>query len=150
MSSVPTFVVAVDFSETSRQMLEVAIREAQAHDARIVLVHAFHGRMKIGMVYRDAALDPIRELEQELKLDEAVELSTEWAEVARQAGVDVETVAREETPASLILDVADEVDADRIIMGRAGHGAIAEFVMGSTSKQVVKKAKVPVLVVPKQ
>ncbi len=144
----PTYVVAVDFSKTSRQALDEAISRAQADRASLILVHAFNAGFRLAMVYQDGALDPLLELEQEMKLDEAIELTTLWAQPARDTGLEVEVVAQEEDAARLVLDVAKEHDADLVIVGREGHRPIRDFFIGSTADAIVRKSRCPVLVVP--
>lgn len=50
-------------------------------------------------------------------------------------------------PATLLLRVADEVDADMIVVGAAGHNAVYRVVLGSTTEHVARNAKCSVLVV---
>lgn len=144
----PTYLVAIDFSKTSRQVLDLASAWAHQDKADLVLVHAFASGFRLGMVYEDEPLDPIGQLEQEMKLDEAVEFTTKWAGLLRADGLQVTTVAKEADAARLILEQAKEHDPDMIILGRAGHGAIREFFLGSTADAVVRRAEVPVVVVP--
>ncbi len=144
----PTFVVPVDFSEKAHKMLDIAISHATQHKAKIVLVHAFEPGIQLGSIYTDGALDPIRDLQAELQMDEAIELTTNWAQPFREANLDVETVAKEGRPGHVIVDVAKEVKSDMIVIGRAGRGAISEYFFGSTADYVVRHAPCPVLVVP--
>jgi nucleotide-binding universal stress UspA family protein len=46
-----------------------------------------------------------------------------------------------------ILDAAEEMDADLIVMGAHAHGPIGRVFFGSTSSHVVRQASCPVLVV---
>jgi nucleotide-binding universal stress UspA family protein len=46
-----------------------------------------------------------------------------------------------------ILDVADSVVADLIVVGNRGHGALSRMALGSVSEAVVRQATHPVLVV---
>ncbi len=144
----PTYVAAVDFSKCSRQALDVAIARAQADNAELLMVHAFNAGFRLAMVYQDGAIDPLLQLEQEMKLDEAIELTTKWAQPAREGGLSVEVIAREDDAARLVLDVAAERKADLIIVGREGHRTLHNFFIGSTADTIVKKSKCPVLVVP--
>jgi len=49
-------------------------------------------------------------------------------------------------PASVILTVADEVDADLVVLGSRGHGPIASMLLGSVSAEVADQARRSVLV----
>jgi nucleotide-binding universal stress UspA family protein len=48
----------------------------------------------------------------------------------------------------MIVHVADEVDADVVVVGSHGHGWFKRMVIGSTSQYVVNHSNRPVLVVP--
>lgn len=47
-----------------------------------------------------------------------------------------------------ILSVRKSEDCDLIVMGHGKYNALAEAVIGSTTKSILKKSKVPVLVIP--
>ncbi len=47
-----------------------------------------------------------------------------------------------------VLHQAEEQNADLIVMGSHGHGALYHFLVGSVTAGVVRGAKCPVLVVP--
>jgi len=50
-------------------------------------------------------------------------------------------------PAEAILDTADEIDADLIVVGSRGLGRAARFIRGSVSTRVVNNATASVLVI---
>lgn len=54
----------------------------------------------------------------------------------------------EGTPWKTILRVADEIDADVIVMGTRTHSAMGQFLMGSTANKVMHNSKRPILIVP--
>jgi nucleotide-binding universal stress UspA family protein len=55
----------------------------------------------------------------------------------------------ENTPAAAISDTAEKENADVVVVGRRGIGAIRSFFMGSVSLKVLELCECPVLVVPK-
>ena len=59
----------------------------------------------------------------------------------------VRTVVHEGDPASAILAVAKEADADLIVMGRRGLGDLAGLLLGSVSQKVTHLAECACLTV---
>lgn len=51
-------------------------------------------------------------------------------------------------PVDVIIETAEKMHCDIIVMGTQGHGGLARMMMGSTAQKVIKQSKVPVLVVP--
>ena len=50
-------------------------------------------------------------------------------------------------PAEVILQTAEELQIDLIVMGTHGQGILADVLIGSTARRVVKQSSIPVLVV---
>ena len=59
----------------------------------------------------------------------------------------VDALVREGDPQSIILDLAEELQADAIAMSSHGRGGVTRAVLGSVAEHVVQHATVPVLVV---
>jgi len=51
-------------------------------------------------------------------------------------------------PAEEILDMADELSCDMIIMGTHGKGVLGHTFLGSTAKKVLRRTRIPILVIP--
>jgi nucleotide-binding universal stress UspA family protein len=64
------------------------------------------------------------------------------------AGLRYRTELRYGSPVGAILDLADETDADMIVLGSRGLGGFPELLLGSTSSQVSQHSRRPVLIVP--
>ena len=73
-------------------------------------------------------------------LDEALEL-------AEERGIEARSRLLVGGPATRIVAFADEIDADLVVLGSRGLGAIGSTLLGSVSRKVLHDAKRPVLIV---
>lgn len=64
---------------------------------------------------------------------------------AKGIGYTTEVVLGE--PAAMLMDVAEEIDADLVLIGARGMGALESVLVGSVSKVVISRCTKPVLVV---
>jgi nucleotide-binding universal stress UspA family protein len=136
-------VIGVDDSDAAKVALQLGLHEASIRGSRARAVHAWMPSTAVpvtgpGMI---APLEtrPFQEAAEKLLHDVV-------AAVAGDAADSVEHVVVEAPAGQGILDNAH--DAELIVVGRRGLGAIGSFVMGSVSSHVVKHATCPVLVVP--
>jgi nucleotide-binding universal stress UspA family protein len=67
-------------------------------------------------------------------------------QVLAGVGREVDAVVKVGRPASTIVDVSREVEADVVVLGSRGHGAVSSAVLGSVAAEVVDYAPCPVLV----
>ena len=69
------------------------------------------------------------------------------AELAREAGVQTRAYPRQGDPADAILDVAEETEADLIIVGNKGMTGAKRFLLGSVPNKVSHHAPCSVLII---
>jgi nucleotide-binding universal stress UspA family protein len=74
-------------------------------------------------------------------------LEAEVREV-RARGVGVQVIVRSGDPAATLLEVAEDVDADLVVVGTRGRGGTDELLLGSVARTVADRARRPTLVVP--
>jgi nucleotide-binding universal stress UspA family protein len=65
-----------------------------------------------------------------------------------ERGAEIETVEAGGLPTLVILEQAQRLAADYIVMGSHGHGAIYDLLIGGTTHAILKRARCPVVVVP--
>ncbi len=70
------------------------------------------------------------------------------AERLRNAGVEATALLVHGATVETILQEASDVDADMIVVGSHGKGAMHQLLLGSISKGVLHKSSLPVLVIP--
>jgi nucleotide-binding universal stress UspA family protein len=138
MEPIKTILVPVDFEAASLAALRTALELARPNEANVVLLHAFSVPPYVYRGISEALLKQIRDQARDAALRPLNDLRSRWG---------VETLLREGDPATQVLRVADEIGADRIVMGTHGHRGFDRFMFGSVAEAVVRKSKVPVMVV---
>jgi len=140
-----TVLFPTDGSKGSERAAESAIETAAAHDATLHVLHVvdedvYEAYSGDEYVHDREGLESA--LEQEGQ--DAVE---EVADDARSAGVDVVTTVKHGTPHSDVVEHADEIDADLIVMGTKERAGEYRQLLGSVTDRVLRTASVPVTVV---
>lgn len=133
-----TVLFPVDRSREAREAAEKVVNIVQTYQARLVVMSVvetiqegqepFHPEM--------TSSDTVTQL-----LDEAKSMFA-------QQGIEVKTIQREGHPAFTICDVADEIDADLIVIGCRGTGLTEEGTTDSVSNRIINLSPCPILVVP--
>jgi nucleotide-binding universal stress UspA family protein len=72
---------------------------------------------------------------------------TEALRLAEEAGVDANAELLRGDAVDEIVAYADTIDADLIVVGSRGHGALTSALLGSVSRGILREARRPVLVV---
>ena len=141
-----SIVVGTDGSETAGQAVTKAIELAQAVGASIELVSAYEPVSKQRL--RDEARQAPGDLQWMVNPREDVEATLgEASDRIEAAGVEVETHAREGDPADAILDVAEEQEADLIVVGNKGMTGAKRFLLGSVPNKVSHHAPCSVMII---
>jgi nucleotide-binding universal stress UspA family protein len=132
--------VAVDFGEASQEALEVAIDLSIANDADLTLIHAWEipAYAYAGMAYLPTDLWSSIELAGKDQLASTLAL-------VRKRVPSAQSVFASGEPARQVLDVADRVNADLIVMGTHGRRGVSRALLGSVAERVVRMSPVPVL-----
>ena len=84
----------------------------------------------------------------EIARDLAEERVTMGSDLAREAGFEAQGRTAGGKPWRAICDVADEIDAEPIVVGARGLSRVQSALLGSVSAAVVQHARRPALVVP--
>jgi nucleotide-binding universal stress UspA family protein len=141
-----SIVVGTDGSETAGEAVRQATDLAKAVGAKINVVSAFEpvGNQRL----REERTQVPDDMQWMVNAREDVEATLRSAkEQIEEAGVDVETFARQGDPADAILDVAEENNADLIIVGNKGMTGAKRFLLGSVPNKVSHHAPCSVLII---
>lgn len=132
-----TILFPLDKSREARDAAQMVADLVKIHCSRLILLSV----VEKNPAEPDAA-DAMASPEEVAKLLEAAH------ELFAQQGIDTETIEREGMPSFTICDVADEVNADLIVMGCRGLGLTTEGAAESVTARVTNLSPCPVLVVP--
>ena len=141
-----SIVVGTDGSETATEAVKQAVELAAATKAKVELVSAYEPVSNTRL--REEATQVPGDLQWAVNPREDVDATLgEAAEMAANAGVEVQIFARQGDPADAILDVAEETKADLIIVGNKGMTGARRFLLGSVPNKVSHHAPCSVLII---
>jgi nucleotide-binding universal stress UspA family protein len=141
-----SIVVGTDGSQSAGEAVRQAVALAARLGARVEIVSAYEPVSR-SRLRREAQPLP-EDLEWIVNPREEVDATLrEAAATAQAAGVAAETYARQGDPADAILDVAEERDADLIVVGNRGMTGARRFLLGSVPNRVSHHAPCSVLII---
>ena len=141
MNPIKTILVTTDFSETSHKAFDHAREIAEKFGARLVLVHVEEDRLPpLVLEYTEVDLGQLLARQKEHALEKL-------AELAPELGPDVMVQVVAGTPHVEIVNLAEELQADLIVMATHGRGFVGHAILGSTAERVLRHSPCPVLIV---
>jgi nucleotide-binding universal stress UspA family protein len=138
MLNLKTILHPTNFSDRSQHALRLACELAEDYDAHLIVLHVANVPTA-GFVEGVVIADP-----------------EEWNRIGREQldrlelphmSAPVDRWLEQGEPVAVILDVAQEAEADLIVMGTHGRTGVGRLLIGSVAEQVLRKAACPVLTV---
>ncbi len=142
---IATIVVGVDGSNTSLRAAEKAAALARANLAKLFLVTVV--RPPEGWWGIGGAPPPPEALSAALA-EGRREVLAETESKLDLEGIDYETIEELGDPATRLMAVCDDQNADLLVIGRRGAGLFERVILGSVADRICHLAPCPVLVVP--
>jgi nucleotide-binding universal stress UspA family protein len=164
---IESILYATDLSENARYAFAYAMSLADRYQAKLVLLHVLPeessalDKSVIGYISEDqwnaikeSHFQDAKEALIGKRQDRTLvrNILNQFSEKARSdfgenAIPSDEVIVRRGNPVEVILKTAEENKCDLIVMGTHGRGALADAMMGSTARRVVRRSQTPVLVV---
>ena len=135
----------MDFNKNEEPLIDKALDLAKAFDSKLWLVHIaapdpdFVG-YEVGPQYiRDSRA---AELRKEHKLIQ------EYTNKLKQKGVNTEGLLLQGATIEIVIKESKKLNIELIIAGHHEHGFLYKAFVGSVSDGILKKSKIPVLLIP--
>jgi len=150
--------IATDLTKNSEHAFKHAVLLARHSKARIHLLHVVPGidagfRSYVSSIMGEGKLEEFEsrheegartEIKRELEEFARKELADHPDDLERFAGA----IVVHGSPVAQILQTADRLDADLIVAGTHGKGALEYTFLGSVAEKLLRKSRRPVFVVP--
>jgi nucleotide-binding universal stress UspA family protein len=143
--------VAIDFEEKTKNLLDNAKQLAEKFGSKIWIIHIFGNKadavgmpetFQYGMQYISLRNMKAEELKKDHKL------LHEYKEQFINDGILAEGLLIEGPTVTMILDEALKLEIDLIIIGSHKHSFLYNALMETISSSLIRKSNIPLLVVP--
>jgi nucleotide-binding universal stress UspA family protein len=139
--------VATDFSPHADVALDRAVALARGEGAALTLLHVATTAATVPAMpeVESAAALELAAVAEDLEREVSSQIADRVARV-RAAGIEPRVELRSGHPDDAIVQVAEEVHADLLVIGTHGRTGITRFLLGSVAEHIVRRAHCHVLV----
>lgn len=138
-------ILPVDFGDSTDALINGAIKFAKEIGGKLSLVHV--APADIGFAIGDMGFQYFPEVEQNEMKQELQSLNNLEQRILAE-GVDCDHLLKQGVAGDIILDYAKEKNAAYMVMGSHGRSGIYDVFVGSLTKELTRRATIPVLVIP--
>ncbi|MBI2357828.1 MAG: universal stress protein [Deltaproteobacteria bacterium] len=143
MDGIKKILAPVDFSNVCKSGVRYALELGRAQGAEVIVYHVI-GPAEAWLAKHDEFFS-LAELVAEKKQQLAKFLAENFADIVSQVGI--REVVDVGVPHSMIVEKAQQEEADIIVMSTFGASGISHMTIGSVTEKVVGRAPCPVLTV---
>lgn len=142
MKDIRSILVPVDFSDSSRAGLDLALELAKRFESKVTLLHVWG--LPVYAFPEGAMFAP----EVVTRLTTAAQDAVDrWKKEISGRGIEVSAISTIGTPADEIVERAKTGSFDLVVMGTHGRTGLKHILLGSVAERVVRLAPCPVLTV---
>lgn len=138
-------VLPIDFGESTDRLVNGAVKFAKETGGKICLIHV--APADIGFAIGDMGFQYFPEVEQNEIREELLRLNAIQQHIISK-GVSCEHLLRQGVAGDIILDYARDKNAGYIVLGSHGRSGMYDVFVGSLTKEITRRAHIPVLVIP--
>jgi nucleotide-binding universal stress UspA family protein len=132
-----TVLFPIDMSAEAQQAVPKVVELVKQHQSRLILLSVV-----------ETASEATSAQSGQSSPEAVAQLLSQAKQLFADQSIDTEVLEREGQPAFVICDVADELNADLIVMSCRGVGLIEEVQDESVTNRVINLSPCPVLIIP--
>ena len=142
--------VPLDGSALAESALPAALEIANSFDSEVTLLHVALPPFLLAKLNTPNFAELLATLREDSRREAAAYLQTKQAALQTETSQVNSHVAFGDSAASVILDTADELGIDTIVMSTHGQGGIRRWVFGSVADKVLQQATIPIVLIRAQ
>ncbi len=148
---------ATDLSPNARYAFSYAASMAEKYDAKITILHVFEelspsSNVRLSFIMGEDRWQELTKDKAQKVFDEVHRRLEKFCDDMHNEFTECQFIVedilvKEGNPSQQILTLTEQKDYDIVVMGTHGAGFLADAMMGSTARRVVRRCQLPVMVI---
>lgn len=144
--------IALDYNPSAQKVAEIGHRLAKSMNAKVVLLHVvsdftYYSSLNYSPIMGFDSFSNAIETEGGTELKRVAQNFLERSKEHLNDDT-IQTTVRSGEFAKTILDTAEELEADIIVMGTHSRRGLEKILLGSVAEQVLKHSLIPLFIIP--
>lgn len=146
--------IALDYDPTAQKIAEIGYEMASALEAQVTLLHVvanevYYSTRAYTPIMGFAGFSPAEPIEGE-QTEYLKEAAYTYLQNSKNhlGDTNIRTMVKEGDFADMIIETAELINADILVLGSHSRRWLEKIVMGSVTENVMKRSRIPLLIVP--
>lgn len=142
--------IALDYDPTSKKVAEAGFEMAKAMNAAVILLHAMVNPAIYASSYNIMGAWQVDTVDTLENIEITETRSRNFLEKVKKHLGDksIKNIQKEGDTAQVILETAEELKVDCIVLGSHSQKWLEDILLGSVTKEVLRKSTIPLFIIP--
>jgi len=146
---IKTIIFATDFLSLSNKVFKYVFDLKEKYQAKLIVLNINETFVnKDEMIMSRVGIDEIKKSNEGIALNNKKMFKNMMLSANVEYSSDIKMVQRQGVASQEIIQYAESINSDLIVIGSNNHSKISELFIGSTARKVINNSKIPILVVP--